>query len=44
MDSPLANYEEEQALFQQILAPQSGRRILIFYGESGSGKSCPYEN
>lgn len=39
MNEPLANYEEERALFQQLLDRENRDRILMFYGESGSGKS-----
>ncbi len=39
MDKPLANYDKEQELFQQLLSQQSRSHILMFYGESGSGKS-----
>ncbi|MCP4421918.1 MAG: ATP-binding protein [Chloroflexi bacterium] len=39
MNLPLANYQDEQAQFQKLLEPTSTQRILMFHGESGSGKS-----
>lgn len=39
MNLPLANYQNEQAQFQELLDPISAQRILMFQGESGSGKS-----
>ncbi|MCB0033665.1 MAG: ATP-binding protein [Anaerolineales bacterium] len=39
MTLTLANYKQEQQLFQQFIRPDSEQRILMFHGESGAGKS-----
>ena len=39
MNLPLANYQDERAQFQKLLEPTSTQRILMFQGESGSGKT-----
>jgi hypothetical protein len=38
--STLANYREQQAAFAALLEPHCERRILMFRGESGSGKTA----
>ncbi|HSS49809.1 MAG TPA: ATP-binding protein [Thermoanaerobaculia bacterium] len=35
----LANYDSERQLFAELLVPSSPKRILLFQGESGIGKS-----
>jgi energy-coupling factor transporter ATP-binding protein EcfA2 len=35
----IANYEREREVFAKLLATESVRRILLFHGESGIGKS-----
>lgn len=35
-----ADYEPERTLFHQLIDPQNPHHILLFYGESGSGKSA----
>lgn len=35
-----ANYEPERTLFNQLITPHNPHHILLFYGESGSGKSA----
>lgn len=39
MNLPLANYQDERVQFQELLELTSARRILMFHGESGSGKT-----
>ena len=39
MNLPLANYKEEQKQFQELIEDLSSKRILMFKGESGSGKT-----
>lgn len=39
MEIPLANYEEQQQHFQELLDPRARNHILMFQGESGSGKT-----
>lgn len=39
MSSLLANYESERQFFQRILQPDCQERILLFIGESGTGKT-----
>lgn len=39
MRLPIANYEEPRALFQQLWQPDCQRRILLWQGESGCGKT-----
>lgn len=36
----LANYEKEQALFTDFVESDEEPNILLFQGETGSGKSC----
>ncbi|MEM9773945.1 MAG: hypothetical protein AAF902_05160 [Chloroflexota bacterium] len=36
---PLANYHSEQEMFRSLLTPSANQSILLFQGESGSGKS-----
>ena len=38
-NTALANYEQEQALFTELIASDAEPNILLFQGESGSGKS-----
>ena len=38
-NTALANYEQEQALFTEFIASDAEPNILLFQGESGSGKS-----
>lgn len=35
----IANYERERKLFADLLDSKSAKRILLFFGESGTGKS-----
>lgn len=39
MEIPLANYEEQQQHFLGLLDPRARNHILMFQGESGSGKT-----
>ena len=39
MTLTIANYQEEQAQFNALLEPTSARRILMYQGESGCGKT-----
>ena len=38
-NTPFANYTPEQTLFQELIHGDGSRNILLFHGESGSGKS-----
>lgn len=39
MSTPLADYDAERRAFEALLNPDCGRRILMFRGTSGSGKT-----